>query len=59
MYFPDDLPPGLPPERAITHDIDLVDGSRPISKPPYCLSAREASEVERQQLADYLQRGFI
>ena len=56
--FPYDLPVGLPPERVIMHGIDLIRGSKPISKPPYRLSASEASEVERQ-LADYVQRGFI
>ena len=45
--FPTDLPTGLPPERAVTHGIDLILGSKPISKPPYRLSASEASEVER------------
>ena len=56
--MPDDLPPGLPPERTITHGIDLNPGSKPVSRPSYRLSVSEASEVERQ-LADYLQRGFI
>ena len=40
------------------HGIDLVAGSKPLSKPPYHLSASEATEVERQ-LANYLQRVFI
>ena len=40
------------------HGIDIVQGSKPLSKPPYRLSASEASEVECQ-LADYLKRGFI
>ena len=53
-----DLPPGLPIERAIMHGIDLVLGSKPLSKPLYRFSASKASEVERQ-LADYLQHGFI
>ena len=56
--FPADLPPGLPPDRTITHGIDLMDGSKPVSRPPYRLSASEASEVEKQ-LADLIQRGFI
>ena len=56
--FPHDLPNGLPPERAMRHNIDLLQGSKPISKPPYRLSASEASKVE-SQIADYLQRGFI
>ena len=56
--FPPDLPVGLPPKRQMQHGIDVVQGSKPISKPPYRLSASEASKVERQ-LADYLERGFI
>lgn len=40
------------------HDIELIDGCKPVSRPPYRLSASEASEVEKQ-LADYVQRGFI
>ena len=56
--FTSDLPIGLPPTRAITHGIDVMPGSKPISKPPYRMSAREASEVEKQ-LGEYIQRGFI
>ena len=56
--FPDDLPPGLPPDRAITHGIDLLPGSKPVSRPAYRLSVNEASEVEKQ-IADLVQRGFI
>ena len=52
--FTSDLPQGLPPPRAIMHGIDVVQGSKPISKPPYRLSASEAQEVEKQ-LADYIQ----
>ena len=56
--FPADLPPGLPPDCTITHGIDLMYGSKPVSHPPYHLSASEASEVEKQ-LADLIQHGFI
>ncbi len=56
--FPSDLPSGLPPERQVQHGIDVVQESKPVSRPPYRLSAAEASEVERQ-LTDYLERGFI
>ena len=45
-------------KRQVQHGIDVVQGSKPVSKPPYRLSAAEASEVERQ-LTDYLKRGFI
>ena len=56
--FPNELPHGLPPVRAVQHGIDIVQGSKPVSKPPYRMSASEAKEVEGQ-LADYLARGFI
>ena len=56
--FSTDLPSSLPPDRTITHGINLMHGSKPVSRPPYRLSASEASEVEKQ-LADLIQRGFI
>ena len=55
--FTSDLPIGLPPPRAITHGIDVVPGSKPISKPPYRMSTSKASEVKKQ-LSEYIQRGF-
>ena len=55
--FTSDLSIGLPPPRAITHGIDVVPGSKPISKPPYKMRTNsEASEVEKQ-LGEYIQRG--
>ena len=56
--FPVDLPLGLPLERSVDHGIDTFSTTKPISKPSYRLSHKEAIEVERQ-LADYLSRGFI
>ncbi|MCO5599478.1 hypothetical protein L7F22_053582 [Adiantum nelumboides] len=56
--FISDLPPGLPPTRDVQHRIDVLPGTKPMSKPPYRRSAGEAKEVE-SQLADYLARGFI
>ena len=56
--FPLDLPDGLPPSRDVDHPIDLLPGSKPVSRPPYRLSHSEALEVERQ-LAEYLKKGFI
>ena len=38
--------------------IDVVPGSKPISKPPYRMSTSKASEVEKH-LGKYIQRGFI
>ena len=56
--FPDDLPDGLPPSREVDHPIEVILGSKPISKPAYRLSHSEAQEVKRQ-LADYVRKGFI
>ena len=36
--FPNEFPKGLPPDRGITHGIDLVLGAKPLSKLAYCLS---------------------
>ena len=56
--FTSDLPIGLPPPCAIMHGIDVVPGSKPLSKPSYRMSTSEASEVEKQ-LGKYIQQGFI
>ena len=56
--FPADLPDGLPPSREVDHPIEVIPGSKPVSKPAYRLSHSEAQEVERQ-LAEYVRKGFI
>ena len=33
--FPNKLPEGLPPERALPHCIDVIPNTKPISKPSY------------------------
>ncbi|CAI7886963.1 unnamed protein product, partial [Closterium sp. NIES-54] len=38
--FPDELPPGLPPSRAVDHRIELEPGSRPVAKPQWRLNYR-------------------
>ena len=48
-----DLPIGLPPPCAVTHGIDVVPGSKPISNLPYRMSTSDASEVEKQ-LGEYI-----
>ena len=46
--FPEKLPDGLPPERAIDHKIELVPGSTPPSRPTIRLSTPELAELKRQ-----------
>lgn len=36
--FPDELPPGLPPNRAFDHKITLEPGIKPVAKPTYKIS---------------------
>jgi hypothetical protein len=56
--FPDDLPAGLPPERAIDHRIELVPGSAPTSRPTYRMSQTELDELKKQ-LQDLVDHGFV
>ena len=51
--FTSNLPIGLPPTHDIMHGIEVVPGSKPISKLPYQMSTREASEVEKN-LGNYI-----
>ena len=55
--FPDDLPPGLPPDRGVSHTIPLEPGSRPVHRSMYRLSPSEKAEVERT-VKDLLAKGF-
>ncbi|GKV02736.1 hypothetical protein SLEP1_g15133 [Rubroshorea leprosula] len=55
--FPEDLP-DLPPDREVEFAIDLVPGTRPISKAPYRMIAAELKEL-KVQLEELLEKGFI
>jgi hypothetical protein len=46
--FPVDLPKGLPPERAIDHQIELIAGSSPPYRPTFRMSPLELQEVKKQ-----------
>ena len=56
--FPDDLPAGLPPERAIDHRIELMPGSSPTSRPTYRMSMTELDELKKQ-LQELVDHGFV
>src|SRR6202163_2243704 len=56
--FPDDLPPGLPPERDVDHRIELIPGSEPPVRSPYRMSIAEQDEIKKQ-LAELIDKGHI
>ena len=39
--FPEQLPKGIPPERAVEHSIKIEPGSKPSYRPPYRLGSAE------------------
>jgi hypothetical protein len=59
--FPEVFPkevPSLPPHREVEFAIDLVLGTGPISKAPYCMSPVELQEL-KGQIQELLDKGFI
>ena len=59
--FPDVFPkelPGIPPDREIEFNIDLVPGTNPISKTPYIIGPAELKEL-KQQIKELEEKGFI
>ena len=55
--FPEELP-GLPPDRTIEFEIELIPGTGPISKAPYRMAPAELKELQ-VQLQELLDKGFI
>jgi len=55
--FPDELP-GVPPDREIEFEIDLVPNTRPIFIPPHRMASTELKEL-KEQLNNLLDKGFI
>ncbi|CAI7905551.1 unnamed protein product, partial [Closterium sp. NIES-54] len=56
--FPDDLPEGLPPQRAHDHRIELEPGAQPTVQRQFRLTQPELDEL-RKQLAYLLEKKFI
>ena len=46
--FPDDLPPGLPPQREVDHRIELTDERAPVTRAMYRMSPAELDEMNKQ-----------
>ena len=55
--FPEELP-GLPPNRQVEFQIELVPGAAPVAKAPYRLAPSEMMELS-EQLKELSDRGFI
>ncbi|KAI3707604.1 hypothetical protein L6452_26230 [Arctium lappa] len=55
--FPDELP-GLPPDRQVEFQIDLVPGAASIARVPYRLAPSEMQEM-MSQLQELLEKGFM
>ncbi|KAI3725161.1 hypothetical protein L1987_64939 [Smallanthus sonchifolius] len=55
--FPEDLP-GLPPDREIDFQIDLLTGAEPIAKAPHRLAPSEMKEL-MSRLEELTDKGFI
>ena len=56
--FLEGLPPGLPPERAVNHTIELEPHQQPPHRGIYPLSHDELAELKKQ-LNELLEKGFI
>jgi hypothetical protein len=55
--FSEELP-GMPPERGVEFYIDLIPGTAPIAKRPYCMAPTELAEL-KLQIAELQQKGYI
>ncbi|GKB70273.1 hypothetical protein Tco_0931685 [Tanacetum coccineum] len=55
--FPEDLP-GLPPDRPVEFQIDLIPGAAPVAQAPYRLAPFEMKEL-LEQLQELSDKGFI
>ncbi|KAJ9523734.1 hypothetical protein QJQ45_020170 [Haematococcus lacustris] len=58
LVFPEDLPAGLPPERAVDHRIDLEPNKRPPVRSTYAMSTCELAELKKQ-ITEMQEKGFI
>ncbi|XP_048552596.1 uncharacterized protein LOC125532671 [Triticum urartu] len=56
--FPEEIPPGLPPQRVIEHQIDLVPGAPLPNRPPYRTNPEETKEIQRQ-VEGLLNKGYV
>jgi hypothetical protein len=55
--FPEELS-GMPPDQHVEFVIDLLPGTGPIAKRPYCMSVDELEELKKQ-LKELSDKGYI
>uniref|UniRef100_A0A453SXD4 Reverse transcriptase domain-containing protein n=1 Tax=Aegilops tauschii subsp. strangulata TaxID=200361 RepID=A0A453SXD4_AEGTS len=55
--FPEELP-GMPPDQDIEFLIEMLPGTRPISKRPYRMPANDLEEIKKQ-IKELLEKGYI
>ena len=56
--MPAELPKGLPPRRAVDHQIELLPGTKPPARAPYRMAPPELAEL-RKQLTEMIEAGQI
>ena len=56
--FPEELPSGLPPPRAIQHHIDLIPGAILPNKPAYRMNPKDTMEIQRQ-VEELISKGLV
>jgi hypothetical protein len=58
MFFPAEIPPGLPPLRGIEHQIDLIPGAMLPNHATYSTNLEETKEIQRQ-VQELLDHGYV
>jgi len=56
--FPQDIPHGLPPQRGIEHNIDLIPGASLPNRPAYRSNPEETKEIQKQ-VEKLLEKGCV
>jgi hypothetical protein len=56
--FPEEVPPGLPPNRGIEHQIDLFPGASLPNRAPYRTNPEETKEI-RRQAQELINKGYV
>ena len=56
--FPEEVPPGLPPNKGIEHQIDLVPDASLPNRAPYRTNPEETKEIQRQ-VQELINKGYV